>query len=47
MNFPLPTPGERRLLDTLAVLVLSEDPSADDEAYAVSIRCTPPYDCAF
>jgi len=38
MNLPLPTPGERRVLDILAGLVLSEDPSADDDAYAVSAR---------
>ena len=36
MNFPSPTPGERRMLDALAELVLSEDPLADDDAYAVS-----------
>ena len=36
MNSPLSTPGERRMLDILAGLVLSEDPSADDDAYAVS-----------
>ena len=41
MNFPLPTPGERRMLDILAGLVLSEDPSADDDAYAVSVRHSP------
>lgn len=29
------------MLDALAELVLSEDPSADDDAYAVSARHTP------
>ncbi|KAF9652946.1 hypothetical protein BDM02DRAFT_3126069 [Thelephora ganbajun] len=33
MNFP-PTPDEQRMLDMLAGLVLSEDPSAKDDAYA-------------
>ena len=36
MNFPPPTPNERRMLDILAGLVLSEDPSADDDAYTVN-----------
>ena len=36
MDFPLPTPGEQRMLDALAGLVLSEHPSADDDAYVVS-----------
>ena len=36
MHLPPPTPSERRMLDALAELVLSEDPSADDDAYAVS-----------
>ena len=41
MHYSLPTPGEQRMLDALAELVLSEDPSADDDAYAVSVRHTP------
>lgn len=36
MEFFPPTPSEQRMLDTLAELVLSEDPSAEDDAYAVS-----------
>lgn len=36
MNFPPPTLHERQMLNALAELVLSEDPSADDDAYAVS-----------
>lgn len=41
MHSSLPTPSEQRLLDALAGLVLSEDPSADDDAYAVSTRHPP------
>jgi len=41
MHFSLPTPGEQRMLDALAELVLSEDPSADDDAYAVGARHPP------
>jgi len=47
MHFSLPTPGEQRMLDALAELVLSEDPSADDDAYAVSARHAPPSSCMF
>jgi hypothetical protein len=39
MEIPFQTPGELRMLDTLAELVLSEDPLAEDDAYAVS-TCT-------
>ena len=42
MHFSLPTPGEQHMLDALAELVLSEDPSADDDAYAVCARRAPP-----
>lgn len=41
MNFPPPTLRERHMLDALAELVLSKDPSADDDAYEVSMCNTP------
>jgi len=47
MHSSLATPGEQRILDALAELVLSEDPSADDDAYAVSTRHAPLSSYAF
>jgi len=35
------------MLDALAELVLSEDPSADDDAYVVRARHAPPSTCVF